>query len=177
MSQEKISSFRFIKRRIVKEISDNEVLFSNIEDTIAKEDARANFEWFVSKAVVCKFRYYILSIVTFICPTISQIFIYIPVESYVPKVIISIVLGISSLAAAVLTMLDSRNKWDIYRSEAERIKSILRKYNKAKESLEKERLLDELDESYNETHKQWKNTFRKRKDEETREKNGSGKDK
>lgn len=165
MRKKRICFFRFVERKIRKELSNYEFLFENIENGLEKTSILVEFEWFVRKAIKCKYRYYILSFITFVCPVISEVLICMPSEAYVIKVITGIILGGSSVAAALLVLLDVKNKWNIYRNEAENIKWILRKYNSEKDIHKKEDLMKELADSYSKTHEEWRRSFRERGEE------------
>lgn len=166
MAKEKICVLRFIEKKIRKEISEYKFLFDIIEDDFERENLLVEFEWYVRKAVKFKYRYYILSMISFLCPIISEILICVPNEPLIVKIITGIMLGGASFAAALLAMTDAKNKWNMYRSEAETIKRTLREYYREGDAGKRKKLLESLENSYSKTHEKWMKYFQEKENSE-----------
>lgn len=157
----KLESLFCVRKEIERELNENEFLVSNIQDSFLKARVWGSYKWYASKAVKSKYRYYSLTIITILFPILSEIILCIPLDETISKVMVSVVLGGSTLCAALLTMLDVRHKWEIYRSEAEYIKNMLTVYYFEPDDAKKKEIMKELEKSYEDTHKKWRESFRK----------------
>lgn len=152
---------RFMKKEIEREIKENDFLFKKIDDEFIREREYVNFKWFVGKAIKNKYYYYILTSITIIYPVISEIMIFVPTTEVKVKLITGAILGTSTIAAAMLSMLDVRRKWGIYRNQAENIKNMLTQYGIETNKTKKDEIVKQLEESYSDTHEEWMTPFQK----------------
>lgn len=107
-----------------------------------------------------KYYYYLCTIITILCPIISEIILLLPIQNNTyPRVISGIVLGISSLVAALLPLFDFRKKWGIYRNQAEELKTILVEMS-GNDGKNENDLLHKMEESVRETHENWMEPFK-----------------
>lgn len=150
-----------IKRVSKKEFESIKFLVDEVQDNFAQNFVSTNLKWYIEKAVRSKFYFYILTVLTIVCPIVSSIFSITDSEmSSLPFRCLGIIFtGTASASAAFLVMLDCRKKWAVYRNEAEYIKSILarRDYESPEE------LITKIEESMSETHEEWMSTFKNSK--------------
>lgn len=161
------------KKTAQNEFEKNKFLCEKIETEYIRKRADNCLEWFIYKAVKNKHYFYILSALTIICPVASEIVIRLPEEMIDIKLVTSIILGISTVAASFLTLFDVHRKWGIYRNQAEGMKRLLSLYDKGEDEenelksqsvdqqkAERERqLLIKLEEGMNITHEIWMEKF------------------
>lgn len=145
-----------IKAVIEKDIQENQYLLEQFQDTYIRERTSYCLRWHTEKAVKNKYYFYILTSLTIICPVVSGILLSVASQDDVWKVLSGIFMGMSTASAALLTMLDPRRKWGIYRNLAEVIKSSLAKYRFY--ATEEEFLL-ELEKNVSATHEKWIQSF------------------
>lgn len=145
-----------IKTVIEKDIQENQYLLDQIQDSCIRERTAYCLRWHTGKAVKNKYYFYILTSLTIICPVVSGIFLGMSSQDGVWKTLSGIFMGISTISAALLTMLDARRKWGIYRNQAEEIKNSLARYRFY--TTEEEFLL-ELEKSVSATHEKWIRPF------------------
>ena len=170
----------FYKIAAKKEIEGNKFLSQNIKNQFIRKRADNCLQWFIHKAVKNKYWYYSLSVLTIVGPVASEIVINMSDWNPYARLISSIILGISTIAAAFLNLFDVRRKWGVYRNEAEDLKRILSMFE-AKGDNEKETeegdeieaekengkeknermLLEQMEESMDSTHKKWMEPFNK----------------
>lgn len=113
-----------IKAVIEKDIQENQYLLEQFQDTYIRERTSYCLRWHTEKAVKNKYYFYILTSLTIICPVVSGILLSVASQDDVWKVLSGIFMGMSTASAALLTMLDPRRKWGIYRNLAEVIKAV-----------------------------------------------------
>lgn len=150
---------------MIKKLADNEFelnkfLLDQIKDEKIKQRISQSLYWYIKKAIATKYLYYALTIVTIVAPTISAIVLNstLPVDS--SKLISTIVLGCSSVSAALLPLFNYHKKWVIYRNQAEDIKRILAK-ELAKDSIDEKELLASVEKSTLSTDKKWTDEHKK----------------
>lgn len=112
--------------------------------------------WYIRKAVINKWGYYICTIVTIICPVISGVVCMLPIPSIYSKILSGVIMGISTIAAALLPLFGYKKKWGMYRNQAEQIKAVIAEYiskghNDIVSVIEKVKL---------QTHEEWMQPFR-----------------
>lgn len=156
----------WIKRRIEKEIKENEYLSEYLEEKIVKNRVESSLRWFIEKAVKNKYYFYIFSILNIVWPIATGIVLSLPMDVDRMKVCITILMGMATITAAMLPLMEFHKKWSIYRDQAEGIKriaciSFLNQGEKNEQDSEKEGkdrekdLLQDLEESMWQTHKGW----------------------
>lgn len=149
-----------INNTFEKEIKENLYLIESIKNPLIKARSESNLKWFIRKAVKNKYYYYLCTIITILCPIISEIILLLPIQNNTyPRVISGIVLGISSLVAALLPLFDFRKKWGIYRNQAEELKTILVEMS-GNDGKNENDLLHKMEESVRETHENWMEPFK-----------------
>lgn len=143
-----------------KEWNDNEFLLDIISDDKVKKRISSNLKWYIFNAVKAKFYFYFLSIITISAPILSGILINFTETNVIIKILSSSFVGLSSISAALLNLLDVRRKWGLYRNQAEEIKRILSEHL-TNESVNNEIILKKFEESISFTDKSWKENFEK----------------
>jgi hypothetical protein len=144
-----------------REIEENKYLLEYIQDSFVKSHLEACLKWYIKKAVAHKYYFYFFTFLTIFSPVVSGVILGISGENFVLKIISSVFMGISTIAAALLTMLDSRKKWGIYRNQAEIIKGILVQCYLEKENVDD--LLEKIEKSMERTHEKWLENFQGKK--------------
>lgn len=148
----------FVKKKTEQEISDNMYLFEEISSPFIRTRILVNFKWYVSNAVFAKYWFYLLTGITIIAPVIAGCVLYLPLETNTGKLASAVILGISTVSAAFLTMLDLRKRWGLYRNQAEKIKQMLSQF-KINANQTEEELLEAIENSMNSTHETWIKPF------------------
>lgn len=144
------------KRTIERELRDNRYLTESIENLFIKDYCEKQLIWYTRKAVFYKYCYYIFTIITIVCPVVSGIIFVLPIDSDKIKLGSEVILGFSTVSAAMIPLLDCRRKWGIYRNEAEMVKSFLTRYNLDGDT---EKLINHMEQSKQNTHENWYHKF------------------
>lgn len=144
-----------IKKLVEKEMESNQYLWEQIQDPIIKERIAYSFEWYTRKALTNKYMFYTLTAMTIVCPVISGIVLG---DGEGAHQVSMIFMGLSTIAAAFLTMTDARKKWGIYRTQAEILKKKLALYKYSDE--DEGELLKAMEASMEQTHEQWSEPFK-----------------
>lgn len=131
-------------------------LINEISDEFLMEYARNNLMWFVRRAVWNKRCYYMCTLITIICPVISGLVFFMPLEDICSRLISEIILGISTIAASMLPLFEYKKKWGMYRNQAEQIKTILAKYLQNKNQYD---IISEIEKVKLKTHEKWMQPF------------------
>lgn len=155
--QRVIRGHMWYKKKAESEINENEYLYGEIKDSFIRMRVQSCLEWHIRKAQKNKFYFYMLSMITIICPIISGI-INLVVPEGIFRIISSIMMGGSSIAAAFLTLLDANRKWGLYRNQAEWIKRMVSIYIVSGQKDEGV-FINQLEDFMGETHERWMDTF------------------
>lgn len=140
------------------EMEDFEIFYKDIENKVVKERIRSAGEWYIEQAIRCKRSFYILSIIGIILPlVISCVNVLGSDHEYLVRVVTTIASAVVSLTTGILTFTKLREKWTLYRSTIEIMKSELTLYAIGKKS-EKDLydLVYNLEEIMSKEHSKWK---------------------
>lgn len=141
-----------------KELSDNDFLLEKITDKYIKRRIEISLRWYTYNAIKGKICYYFLTLLTIIAPVVSTLLLNLTDTNSPEQIASSIILGISTLAAALLGMFDFQKKWGLYRIQAEKIKQYLALF----ETNEPEHdLLVKIENSIKSTDEEWLGSLRK----------------
>lgn len=140
------------------ERKDIEVLCSAIDDEILRKRMKSSMEWYTENAVKNRRRFYFLSLLTIIMPLLATLingWVGVP-NSYI-KNLVSLCSMLAAVAASSLSLLKCQEKWILYRSTVERMKSLLALY-RAGEIGKKElsTLIQKLEDCMDEEHLEWR---------------------
>ena len=150
------------KIKIENEIEENKFLTDRVKDSFVRERAQVCLAWYIRKALKNKYYFYILSGLAIVAPAMAEVVLLCPMDEHYTKIIVGIFVGIASVSTAFLSLFDVRNKWWIYRNQAEILKSMLA--TSANIDNERDRvLLLALEKSMLETHGMWMEMFKKEK--------------
>ena len=138
------------------EIEENQYLTENIQDPVIKNRIVYNLTWYIKRACGTKFWFYCFTILTIVCPVVSGIVLTSPLEDSFAKMLSAIILGISTVAAALLPLYGFHKKWTLYRNQAEEIKHILITAY-CEKNVSDEELLHRIEESIKATDEKWTN--------------------
>lgn len=125
---------------------------SELENPCIKQRAASCLKWYIEKAVKNKYYYYILTMFTIVCPLISTIILCASRERLGIKIASVTATAISTTAAALLTMLDVKRKWGIYRSQAEMLKTQLALQGCAETKRTDKEFLEAMEDSMKKTY-------------------------
>lgn len=142
-----------------REYEENKFLLDQIENEFIRKRISQSFRWHNDRAVFAKKCFYGCSVFTVLCPTASTVVLLLPSGAAV-KLISAILMAISTCMAACLTLFDLRNKWGIYRNQAEEIKAMLAQHL-IDHAESEEDLLQKIEESMRTSHAQWQKCFDK----------------
>lgn len=142
--------------KCMKEFKENKYLVDRIQDDFLKKYAESNLKWYMKKAIIHKWGYYICTLITIICPVISGIVLLIPIEDIYTKLISEVILGISTIAAAMIPLFGYKRKWGMYRNQTENIKAILAEYVSDTSSVD---LVLKIEKIKLQTHEKWMQPF------------------
>lgn len=160
------------------EMEDFEILYRNIENEVIKERIRSSGEWYIERAIRYKRYFYTLSIISIILPLIiSSINILGGVYESQVRIITTIASAGVSFITGMLTFTKCGEKWTLYRSTIELIKSELTLYwTKTPDSDGKDlaNLVYRLDEIMNKEHNSWKKIQQKDEKNTSTEKESMG---
>ncbi len=140
----------------MKEFKQNKYLVDEIQDDFLKKYVESNLKWYIQKAVKNKWGYYICTLITIICPVIAGIILLMPIEDTYAKLVSEIILGISTIAAAILPLFGYKRKWGMYRNQTEKMKSVLAEYVSDTNSIN---LISEIEKIKLQTHEKWMQPF------------------
>lgn len=161
-----------IKRTIDREVKENQYLTKDIKDPFMKNYVDEQMYWYIRKAIFNKYCYYIFTIITIVCPIVSGVIFVLPISNNWIKPLSEVILGLSSLSAALLPLFEFKKKWGMYRDEAEQLKSFLVYYNMDGNL---KNLVNNVERSKMHTHKKWYGPFQDKTLEENKEKKGDSK--
>lgn len=156
------------ERTMERELKENRYLIESIEEPFVKKYCEEQLNWYTKKAVFYKYSYYILTIITMVCPIISGVIFVLPIDSNNMKVTLEIILGFSAFSAAMLPLFDCRRKWGMYQNEVEMVKAFLICYNLDGDA---EKLIKNIEQSKQNTHKNWCHQFQEEENNKNSEKN------
>lgn len=113
-----------------KEIQDNHFLFEakymNNAQQLISDRANSCLRWYIQKACLYKWIFYLGSLTTLCCPLVASVIVGISTVEGTDSIImqvITIILGvISSIAAGILALFHAQDKWTRYRSASEFLK-------------------------------------------------------
>ncbi len=150
-----------IKRIAEKEFEDNKFLLSQLENPYIKQRAESCLKWYIENAVKNKYYFYILSTFTIVCPLISTIILCASAESFCIKIASTTATAISAIAAALLNLLDAKRKWELYRSQAEILKTELTLQDCEETKRSDREFLETMEDSMKKTHEYWVEPFKR----------------
>ena len=142
------------------EMEDFEILYKNIGNEVIKERIRSSGQWYIERAIQYKRYFYSLSIISIILPLIisSVNILGVSWENEV-RIVTTIASAIVSMVTGLLTFTKCGEKWTLYRSTIEMIKSELTLFwTKTPVPDEKDlvNLTYRLEEIMNKEHSRWK---------------------
>lgn len=144
-----------------KEFDDNKFLLSKLENPYIQQRAESCLKWYIESAVKNKYYFYILTTFTIVCPLISTIILCVSTESLGVKIASTIAASISAIAASLLTMLDVKRKWGIYRNQAEILKAELTLQGCMEKKRTDEEFWETIEDSMKKTHEYWIEPFKR----------------
>ena len=142
------------------EMEDFEILYKNIGNEVIKERIRSSGQWYIERAIRYKRYFYSLSIISIILPLIiSSVNILGASWENEVRIVTTIASAIVSMVTGLLTFTKCGEKWTLYRSTIEMIKSELTLFwTKTPVPDEKDlaNLTYRLEEIMNKEHSRWK---------------------
>ena len=142
------------------EMEDFEILYKNIENEVIRERIRSSGQWYIERAIRYKRYFYSLSIISIILPLIiSSVNILGASWENEVRIVTTIASAIVSMVTGLLTFTKCGEKWTLYRSTIEMIKSELTLFwTKTPVPDEKDlaNLTYRLEEIMNKEHSRWK---------------------
>lgn len=146
------------KRSKTTEIEDFESLYRNIQNDVVRERIKSTGEWYIRHAKFYKILFYVFSIISIVLPLIiSSVNVLGAGHENEIRVVTTITSAIVSLITALLTFTKCGEKWTLYRSTIEMMKSELALYNcKNRTDEELEKLVFKLEKIMNQEHNKWR---------------------
>lgn len=142
------------------EMEDFEILYKNIGNEVIKERIRSSGQWYIERSIRYKRYFYSLSIISIILPLIiSSVNILGDSWENEVRIVTTIASAIVSMVTGLLTFTKCGEKWTLYRSTIEMIKSELTLFwTKTPVPDEKDlaNLTYRLEEIMNKEHSRWK---------------------
>lgn len=126
------------KKSKTTEIEEFESLYRNIQNDVVRERIKSTGEWYIRHAKLYKILFYVFSIISIVLPlVISSINVLGTGHENEIRVVTTITSAIVSLITALLTFTKCGEKWTLYRSTIEMMKSELALYSCKKRTDEK----------------------------------------
>ena len=146
------------KKSKTTEIEEFESLYRNIQNDVVRERIKSTGEWYIRHAKLYKILFYVFSIISIVLPlVISSINVLGTVHENEIRVVTTITSAIVSLITALLTFTKCGEKWTLYRSTIEMMKSELALYScKKRTDEELEKLVFKLEKIMNQEHNKWR---------------------
>lgn len=146
------------KRLKTTEIEEFEFLYRGIDNAIVRERIKSTGEWYIRRAKFYKFLFYVFSIISIVLPlVISSVNVLGTGHETEIRVVTTITSAIVSLITSLLTFTKCGEKWTLYRSTVEMMKSELALYGCKKQTdAELEKLMFKLEKIMNQEHNKWR---------------------
>ena len=142
------------------EMEDFEILYKNIGNEVIKERIRSSGQWYIERAIRYKRYFYSLSIISIILPLIiSSVNILGASWENEVRIVTTIASAIVSMVTGLLTFTKCGEKWTLYRSTIEMIKSELTLFwtkTPVPDENDLANLTYRLEEIMNKEHSRWK---------------------